>query len=138
MTKTIRLKKKIQIVIIAENKLLLLQFAKLYNGGFQNITGSVEKDETFLEAAHRELEEEIGNSATDLYDLNIDFYFHDQWENDIHEKVFLCQFEKTRTIKLSHEHQNFKWIPIEKVSIKDFVFPSNFKAFQKALEFIEK
>jgi len=138
MTKTIKLKKKIQIVIIAENKLLLLQFAKLYDGGFQNITGSVEKNESFLEAAHRELEEEIGNSTTDLCDLNCDFYFHDQWKNDVHEKVFLCQFEKIPTIKLSHEHQDFKWIPIEKVSIKDFVFPSNFKAFQKAMEFIKK
>ena len=51
------IKQKIQVVTIAEGHLLLLQFAK-YNGeGFQNITGSVEYDESFLESARRELVE---------------------------------------------------------------------------------
>jgi hypothetical protein len=41
---TTPLKQKIQIVTIAQNQLLLLQFAKIHNEGFQNITGSVEYD----------------------------------------------------------------------------------------------
>ena len=137
MTRTNKFKQKIQIVTIAENQLLLLQFAKLHNEGFQNITGSVEKNETFLEAAQRELLEEIGRTSQ-LYDLNFEFYFHDQWGNDIHEKVFLCLFDKIPKITLSSEHQNFKWIPVENITINYFVFPSNFEAFQKALGFIKK
>ncbi|MGZ3857546.1 MAG: NUDIX domain-containing protein, partial [Bacteriovorax sp.] len=50
---TIPTKQKVQVVTIAENQLLLLQFAKYHGEGFQNITGSVEYDESFLEAARR-------------------------------------------------------------------------------------
>ena len=131
------LKQKIQIVTIAENQLLLLQFAKIYNQGFQNITGSVESDESFIEAAHRELLEEIGTSSS-VIDLDYEFHFHDRWGADVHEKIFLCLFDKIPSIILSLEHQSFKWVPLKSVTHSDFVFPSNFEAFQKALEFIKK
>jgi 8-oxo-dGTP pyrophosphatase MutT (NUDIX family) len=131
------LKQKIQIVTIAENQLLLLQFAKMHNSGFQNITGSVEQGETFLEAAQRELLEEIGLSNS-LIDIQHEFYFHDRWGADVHEKVFLCLFEQIPPITLSEEHQSFKWILINNVTPLNFVFPTNFEAFQKALEFMKK
>ena len=134
---TFQLKQKIQIVTIAENQLLLLQFAKFYNEGFQNITGSVEDDETFKEAAHRELVEEIG-IVSPLIDLHQEFHFHDKWGADVEEKVFLCSPSKLPAIRLSAEHQRFKWIPVSEVTKENFVFPSNFEAFEKALEFIKK
>lgn len=130
-------KKKIQIVTIAENKLLLLQFAKSHNEGFQNITGSVEGDENFLQAAERELQEEIGIKNS-LIDINYGFNFHDRWKNDIEEKVFLCPFKKIPQITLSPEHQTYKWIPVNEVTPSHFVFPTNFVAFNKALEFMTK
>ena len=133
MTKTL-LKQKIQIVTIAESKLLLLQFAKYHNNGFQNITGSVEAGETFSQAAQRELIEEIGVSH-ELVDISHTFQFTDRWKFNVVEKVFLCQFDKMPEIKLSEEHKSSKWIPIEKVTPEDFVFPTNYEAFQKALEF---
>ncbi len=128
------LKQKIQIVTIAENQLLLLQFAKFHNGGFQNITGSVEKDETFQEAAVRELLEEIG-VTNNVSDIHHTFQFKDRWGFEVDEKVFRCEFKKIPTITLSEEHQAYKWIPVEQVSVDDFVFPTNFEAFKKALEF---
>ena len=131
------LKQKIQIVTIADNQLLLLQFAQIYNEGFQNITGSVEKDETFIEAAKRELMEEI-NIDADLRELPLEFDFFDRWGFQVKEKVYLCQLKKIPSIKLSHEHQSFKWIPVNEVTQKDFVFPSNFEAFEKALEFMKQ
>jgi 8-oxo-dGTP pyrophosphatase MutT (NUDIX family) len=134
---TIPLKQKIQIITIAENQLLLLQFAKFYNEGFQNITGSVEYDESFVEAARRELLEEI-SIARPVVDIHHEFHFHDRWETDVQEKVFLCLLDKIPSITLSNEHQSFKWVPLEKVTLTDFVFPTNFEAFQKALEFIKK
>ncbi len=131
------LKQKIQIVTIAKNQLLLLQFAEIYEAGFQNITGSVENGETFEAAATRELAEEIGVTAS-LIDLNQEFHFHDRWGHDVEEKVFLCWLEAIPTITLSAEHQAFKWLPVENITKNNFIFPSNFEAFQRALEFIRK
>lgn len=127
-------KQKIQIVTIAENQLLLLQFAKFHNGGFQNITGSVEKGETFIQAAQRELLEEIG-IASCVTDINHIFKFRDRWGFEVEEKVFLCKLNKVPSIILSDEHQSYKWVSTDLVTEKDFVFPTNFEAFKKALEF---
>jgi len=41
------MKQKVQVVTIADHELLLLQFRADRGEGFQNITGSVEDDETF-------------------------------------------------------------------------------------------
>ena len=127
-------KRKIQIVTIAKESLLLLQFAKFYDGGFQNITGSVEKDETFIEAAERELFEEIGIKEK-LKDINLTFNFLDRWGFMVEEKVYLCDLDAFPSIQLSEEHQGFKWIPLKEVLRKDFVFPTNFDAFKRALDF---
>ena len=127
------LKQKIQIVTIAENQLLLLQFAKLYSNGFQNITGSVEKNETFKEAAARELTEEIGIN-NQLTDIKYSIEFKDRWGFEVVEKVFLCELNHIPQITISSEHQSYKWVPIEKVSLQDFVFETNFVAFKMALE----
>jgi 8-oxo-dGTP pyrophosphatase MutT (NUDIX family) len=131
----IKHKQKIQIVTVAKNQVLLLQFAKYHNNGFQNITGSVEENETFLEAAHRELFEEIAIN-NNLIDINHSFYFSDRWGFSVEEKVYLCNLLELPAITLSQEHQSYKWIPVEKVVEKDFVFPTNFEALLKALEFI--
>lgn len=131
---TAPLKQKIQIVTIAQKQLLLLQFAKYHNGGFQNITGSVEEAESFEQAAARELQEEIGLEA-ELTDIGQSFSFKDRWGFEVEEKVFLCQLREIPDITLSPEHQSYKWLPLEKVTVNDFAFPTNFEAFKKALEF---
>jgi 8-oxo-dGTP pyrophosphatase MutT (NUDIX family) len=133
---TLTLKQKVQVVTIAEKHLLLLQFAKDYNEGFQNITGGVEYDENFVEAARRELLEEIG-FASNVLDIGLTFHFPNRWGESVEEKVFLCLSPHKPTIHLSAEHQSYKWVPLEKVLQSDFHFPSNFEAFQKALEFMK-
>lgn len=130
-------KQKIQIVTIAEGHLLLLQFAKFHGEGFQNITGSVEDDESFTEAARRELLEEISLSHQ-VIDLHHEFNFQDRWNSNVQEKVFLTIFDKIPKVIISEEHQSFKWIPVETVTADNFVFETNFTAFQKAMEFIKK
>jgi len=132
------IKQKVQIVTIAEGKLLLLQFAKERGMGeaFQNITGSIEYDESYLEGAQRELLEEIGIVAS-LVDLNHAFYFQDRYGFKVEEKVFLFNPDKIPSIRLSAEHQSYKWVALDEVKISDFLFPSNFEAFLKALEIIK-
>ncbi|MGZ3809654.1 MAG: NUDIX domain-containing protein, partial [Bacteriovorax sp.] len=91
---------------------------------------------SFLEAARRELVEEIG-TADNVTDLQYSFFFHDRWGADVEEKVFLYHPSKKPEIRLSEEHQSFKWVPVEDVTVAHFVFPTNFEAFKKALEFIK-
>lgn len=130
------LKQKVQVVTIAEGQLLLLQFAKDRGEGFQNVTGSVEYDEDFIEGARRELVEEIG-VADNVIDVHHSFTFHDRWDNDVEERVFLFNPNKIPVIQLSPEHQSFKWIPVDQVTVNHFAFPTNYEAFLKALEFVK-
>lgn len=125
------LKKKVQVVIIAEGDLLLFEFNnQIPNNyvGFQNITGSVENEESYYEAALRELEEEAGVAA-DVIDTELEFTFHDRWGKNCVEKVYLCHLDKKPEIVLSAEHLNYKWVPAHQVQKTDYRFPTNFEAF---------
>lgn len=133
-------KKKVQVVVIAENSLLLFEFnnqiPKNYTG-FQNITGSVDGDESFNEAAVRELNEEAGITSS-VIDINKEFTFFDRWEKNCLEKVYLCYLTKKPTITLCKEHLFYKWIPISDVLISDYTFPTNFEAFLAAKKYINE
>lgn len=133
------LKKKVQVVVIADAHLLLFEFNnQIPNNyvGFQNITGSVEGVESFHEAAIRELHEEAGIHAP-VIDINIEFRFHDRWKENCIEKVYLCHLEKKPEVILNEEHLFFKWVPIQAVKMEDYTFPTNFEAFLEAKNFIQ-
>ncbi|TDJ07420.1 MAG: NUDIX domain-containing protein [Deltaproteobacteria bacterium] len=132
------LHKKVQIVIIDCShkgpKALLLQTNKKRGEFWQNVTGSVEGDETFFLGARRELEEETGIKSSNLFDLNFNFKFKDRHGKEVVEQVFVALLEHTPTkIKLDpHEHQDFKWKTLDAITADDFKFPTNFEAFVKA------
>ena len=133
-------REKVQVIVIAENDLLLLEFntneRRNYHG-FQNITGGVDPGETFTVAALRELREETGVEA-DVIELDLEFRYIDRWDHAVREKVYLCVLAKKPTIKISEEHLSYKWIPLEKVHASDYLFSSNFEAFEIAKEYMEK
>lgn len=132
-------KRKAQVVIIAKNQLLLLETAKSRGEVFwQNVTGSVEENEDFLIGALREVQEETGIKAQSLIDLGIVFSFTDRFNKLAREKCYLLYLPKLPEVQLSLEHQSFKWIEISKVKDTDFRFPSNYEAFKKSLEMLER
>jgi 8-oxo-dGTP pyrophosphatase MutT (NUDIX family) len=134
------LKKKVQVVVIAESCLLLFEFNnEIPNNyvGWQNITGAVEGDESFVEAAMRELAEEAG-IENDVIDLQMKYEFFDRWKNQCVEQVYLCLLKTIPPVVLNEEHLNFKWVPLENVKPHDFTFSSNFEAFLKAKSFIKQ
>lgn len=132
-------KEKVQVVVVARDHVLLLQFKKFHNEGFQNITGSVEAGENFLTAAHRELKEETALLTDKMIDLQMDFNYCDRWGYQVTEKVFLCFLNQSKPpIKISEEHQNFKWIYLPDISSNHYVFPSNYEACKKAAHIIKE
>ncbi|MFZ9000435.1 MAG: NUDIX domain-containing protein [Bacteriovoracaceae bacterium] len=130
--------RKVQVVIIDTTRtpfhLLLLQTKKERDCFWQNVTGSVDEKETFHRAALRELKEETGLDGVSLIDLDLSFKFHDRWNRDIHEQVYLCPLIHTpEEILISEEHQNYKWVSVEKIQKSSFGHKSNFESFQKAI-----
>src|SRR4051812_42661610 len=57
---------------------------------WQPVTGGVEKDETYEQAALREVQEETGLTfrATELRDLGYEFEFESRWGGKAREKCF--------------------------------------------------
>lgn len=134
------LKKKVQVVIIAEESLLLFEFNnQIPNNyvGFQNITGSVDGDESFEEAAIRELAEEAGVDSS-VIDINKEFSFFDRWKKHCVEKVYLCHLNKKPEITLNDEHLFYKWVPVNDVVVNDFTFPTNFEAFESCIKYVQE
>lgn len=134
------LKKKVQVIIMAEESVLLFEFNNKIPGnyvGFQNITGGVEGDESFYEAAVRELSEEAGIRA-DVIELDLKFEFFDRWKKNCLEHVFLCYLPKKPEITLNEEHEFSKWVNIHSVKESDYTFPTNFEAFLAAKNYLEK
>lgn len=132
--------KKVQVVVISESCVLLFEFNnEIPNNyvGWQNITGAVERDESFLEAARRELAEEAGIES-EVIDLQTKYEFFDRWKNQCVEHVYLCSLKTIPHVVLNEEHLNCKWVPLEDVQLHNYTFPSNFDAFLKAKSFIEQ
>lgn len=134
--------KKAQVVIAAldaKNKtfnFLLLQTNERRGQFWQNVTGKVEKEESYEDGALREAIEETAlpvELIVDMIDLGITHDFIDQRKRDVHEKAFLLILDSQWEIKLDpHEHQDFKWVNIENLKSGLVKFSGNYEALTKA------
>jgi 8-oxo-dGTP pyrophosphatase MutT (NUDIX family) len=122
-----KIKQKVQIVVSTNDAILLLKLNEDRGGFWQNATGSVEKNEKFLEAAKRELLEETGIRSP-LDELPMEIKFHDRWGFDVVEKIFHCKLSKQNKIKISEEHQDYKWLPYKNLKSTDYEYENHFKA----------
>ena len=130
--------KKVQVVVISTSnpeEILLLRTNQERGGFWQNITGSVEGEESFLEAAKREVEEEIGITSGEMVELDHSFIFTDRFKREVIERPLLLILEsKPKTIQLSEEHDKYEWIPLDQVKESHFEYESNFDACRMAIE----
>ena len=105
---------------------------------WQSVTGGVEDNEEFHQAAIREAQEETAlpiNHIQNLIETNYKFEFHDQWGNDVIEKVFLIHCMQKWDVQIDpNEHVDFKWVSEKEITIDSVHFESNFKALQIAME----
>lgn len=139
--------KKAQVVVAAVDPehhsflLLLLQTNKKRGEFWQNITGKVEKDETFEEGALREAIEETGmkvDMMVDMLDLGLQYDFVDQWKRKVHEKTFLIIVDKKFDIKMDpSEHEDYKWVRLDKIHDGIVKHNSNYETLQKACHLLK-
>jgi dATP pyrophosphohydrolase len=139
--------RKVQVVIAAISQknqfdILLLETNQKRGQFWQNVTGSVEKNETFEEAALREAMEETQlelESIVEMLDLDLGFHFTDRWERKVQEECFLFVLDKPWDVKIDpKEHQNFKWVPFEVVNQDSVKFPSNYEAIEKSIRLLRQ
>jgi 8-oxo-dGTP pyrophosphatase MutT (NUDIX family) len=85
-------------------------------GGFwQNLSGGVEEGESLLDTLKRELKEEVDIGEQQIKRIVEDVYFHEwyQGQQEIKEWVFAVEVEPNIEIKLSEEHDEYKWCSAE-------------------------
>ena len=139
--------RKVQVVIAAISQanqfdLLLLKTNEKRGEFWQNVTGSVEKKETFEEAALREAMEETDlkiESIVEMLDLEQSFSFVDRWERKVEEECFLFVLDKSWNVKIDpKEHQDYKWVALETVGKDSVKFPSNYEAIEKSIKLLRQ
>lgn len=141
------MKNKVQVVVIANQpgkntpKVLLLKTTKERGSFWQNVTGSVKKDEKLYDAALRELIEETGidkkTAKSHIYDLDTEFFFSDRKNRHVKERVYYY-YGPPFDVELSKEHSNFRWLSVKDIEGDRYKYPSNYHAIVKSLDQIKK
>lgn len=137
-------KRKVQVVLFYcdtnhKKHILLLKVNEARGLFWQNVTGGVEKNEKYIQAAVREAQEETGLEENNIYQIlrtGIRLRFMDQWKKSVTEKVFLIHCKNFWEVELDpNEHCEFKWINEDEIN-KDIVkYASNVVALERALEY---
>ena len=136
---THKLKRKVQVVLSIDNakqEILLLRMNKKRHHLWQNITGSVEANEDFMQGAQREAMEETGLAPSNIQSiraLDLEFSFIDQWQCHVTEKVFHIICHESFNIVLDpNEHDDYQFVPFKNIGPDNVHYESNYLAIQKA------
>lgn len=84
---------------------------KIYQGQWRMIGGKVNPDETFWQAALRELKEETGLQPVIFWTIPAVNQFYEYKTDTIHTiPAFAAQINSNQQITLDDEHSEYKWI----------------------------
>ncbi|MFX0032094.1 MAG: bis(5'-nucleosyl)-tetraphosphatase [Candidatus Hodarchaeota archaeon] len=131
---TVKEEHSIAAIVYSNNEYLLLKYGL---GHWEFVKGHKEANETDEETILRELKEE-----TSITDAEIIKGFKEKYEynftfrNQKIHKLVSCYLIKSNTkkVKLSYEHDDFKWLPFHK-AIKQLTFNNSKKLLKKAETF---
>jgi len=127
-------------VIFRQNdsrKYLLLHYT---GGHWDFVKGHVEKNESEEDTVRREANEEVGITDLDFvegYRQSVRYFFKRATSRVHKEVVFYLAESKTATIRISHEHVGFDWLPYDD-AYKRLTYESAKEILRKAHICLEK
>ena len=139
--------KKVQIVVAArtpsgEWSCLILKRNKEGGGIWQNVTGSVDENETFEDGALRETQEETAlqlESIIDIHEIGLVYKFLDRWKRKVEERTFLIMSDQQWKPTLDpKEHSDWKWVGLNDVTSNMLEWPSNTETLLKAVQILRR
>ena len=102
--------------------------------------GHIENGEKQKEAAKREVKEETGLEDIEFspgFEETIKYFYKREGRNFFKVVVFFLAEAKTKKVKISYEHQGFKWLPYEK-ALKQLTFKNAKEIIKKANNFLSR
>ena len=121
---------------------LLLHYPPINEGkghwGFPK--GHVEDHETEIETAKREMKEETGLEIKFIFGFKDEIeYFYKTKDGKLSKKkvVFFIGIPKSKEVKLSFEHDGYKWMKYED-ALKTITFENEKRVLKRAHEFIHE
>jgi len=87
------------------------------SGSWECPTGRVEHGESFTDAVHREVNEELGVQVQIDFIVSTTHFFRGTptEENELLGVVYCCSIEQPEKIIISSEHSEYRWISNEEV-----------------------
>ena len=141
------MEKSCGVVLFNEQKVLLLQYAKGQKEGEWDLQGHwdfpkghVDKGETEIETATRELEEETGIKNIILLDnfrKTINYTIQKRDRKISKEVVFFIATTVETEINLSHEHVDYGWFDFTS-ALKQLTYDNARSVLSEAIIFYEK
>ncbi len=112
-----------------------------YPGGhFDFPKGHIEKGETKMQAAERELEEETGITRVtwiEGYKEKINYKYRREGQLMSKDVYFFLAATRQKNVRISFEHQGFVWLPFNEAMLK-ITFDNARTLLTKAEEFISE
>lgn len=128
------------VVVCRRNKLgklevLVLKRAKDRGGFWQTVTGGIHVGENLLNAAKRELEEELSLSVKKVAYTGFSYSFMATKDFRLHEHVCftVLSHKQSLSMKISDEHDEYKWLSPNE-AIKLLKFNDNKTAVRKVVK----
>jgi len=118
-----------------DRKYLLLHYE---SGHWDYVKGHVEKDESESATTIREAKEETGLNIEILpgFRHGIRYFFRVKGKLIHKEVIFFVAESKENTVKLSHEHVDYKWLPFDE-ALNKLTFKNAKETLKKADSFLK-
>ncbi|RZD38895.1 MAG: diadenosine tetraphosphate hydrolase [Methanobacteriota archaeon] len=138
------MEKSCGLVVFNSNKILLLKYSSNNTqgeGGHWDFPkGHVEQNETELETALRELEEETGISKVEIiadFRHSISYTFSRRSESISKEVIFFLASTVEKRVTLSHEHIDYAWLDFNN-ALEKLTYENARQILKKVLPYIKK